>query len=370
MTGRFSLPEDTSPPGAPGMPASSFLAGTFDVIMLPLPMTDELNNAPFFILGCPRSGTSLLSRMLDRHPRLSVPYESHLFNTFYPLLERYGSLAQDGSRRRLVRDILSTDVMHDWDPRLSEEEVLSCIRGDGFGDVVGGVMGAWAARQKKPRWGEKTPHHLGYWREIHTAFPLARFVHIVRDARDVSLSLVAARFGPKTCYGAARHWVRYVESAAEAGRELGEKSFTELKYEDLLSDPEGTLTRLSAFLGEEYSPSMLEFYKGGGSYMTDERNLENLKRPLLLDNVARWEKEMSPGDLRVVEAVAGGHLRRFGYALSLEDPQISAMERLYFEVAAGPARKALAMAKNRKGQRDAWIRFGIRARLLLRRPSG
>lgn len=332
-------------------------------------MTDERDNAPFFILGCPRSGTSLLSRMLDGHPRLTVPYESHLFNTFFPLLGRYGSLAAAENRRRLVQDILLTDVMNDWDPRLSVQDVVSRVRGESFGDIAGAVMESWAALQKKPRWGEKTPHHLHYWREIRTFFPKARFIHIVRDARDVSLSLVAARFGPKTCYGAAQHWVRYLEGAAEAERELGGEFFAELKYEDLLAEPEETLTRLCAFLGEDYSPSMLEYHRGGGSYRTDDRNLQNLRRPLLHDNVARWRKEMSPGDLRVVEAVAGEHLRRFGYPLSLERPRVSTAERLYYEFAAGPARKTLAMAGNRKGHRDAWIRLGIRARLLLYSPS-
>ena len=326
--------------------------------------------APFFIVGCPRSGTSLLSRMLDRHPRLTVPYESHLFNTFSPLLDRYGSLAEPANRERLVRDILSTDVMADWDPPLSAEEVLSRIRGDSFCGVVAAVMDSWAALQNKPRWGEKTPHHLMYWRQIRSCFHRARFIHIIRDARDVALSLVAARFGPKNCYTAALLWNRYLAGAEELKAGVGGDSYLELRYEDLLAEPRETLTSICTFLEEEYDPGMMDFHREGGSYKTDERNLRNLRRPLLTDNAARWKGDMSPTDLRIVEAAAGEGLLRNGYPLSLENPRISGTERTYYRFVSGPLKKAVAMARNRKGQRDAWIRLLIGLRLRLRWPRG
>jgi hypothetical protein len=78
-------------------------------------------HAPFFIFGCPRSGTSLLSRMLNSHERLALPYESHVFNNFYAWLKDYGSLATVDGRTQLIDDILTTDVMQDWRPRLARE---------------------------------------------------------------------------------------------------------------------------------------------------------------------------------------------------------------------------------------------------------
>jgi hypothetical protein len=163
---------------------------------------------PFFILGSGRSGTSLVGRILGSHPDLSVPAESHLFNVVYPFLPYYGDLAQKANQTRLIDDILSTFHIRNWFPPLRREEVLSFVQGDSFGDIVTAVMRAWTQREGKTRWGEKTPQHIYYWRDILHYFPQAQIIHVVRDGRDVALSYMKAKFGPKTVYTAARRWAQ------------------------------------------------------------------------------------------------------------------------------------------------------------------
>jgi hypothetical protein len=157
---------------------------------LPIPKM----NYPFFIFSCGRSGSSLLSRMLNSHDRLAVPYESHLFNTFYPWLIYYGDLKNKKNQVRMVDDILSTDVLHDFSPRLESRQVIDSIERNDFGGVVEAVLSCWARTQQKPRWGEKTPKHINFWRQILRYFPDAKFIHIVRDGRDTALSWIRARF--------------------------------------------------------------------------------------------------------------------------------------------------------------------------------
>ncbi len=103
-------------------------------------MTEKESRQPFFIFGCGRSGTSLLSRMLNQHSRLAVPYESHLFNTFLPILKYYGNLEEKKNRDNLISDILLTDVMNDWEPKLTVNEISKKIRRNNFGGIFEGIL--------------------------------------------------------------------------------------------------------------------------------------------------------------------------------------------------------------------------------------
>jgi hypothetical protein len=128
--------------------------------------------------------------MLNQHPNLAVPPESHLYSTFVPWLEYYGDLAAERNRANLVADIVATGAtgpLQDWSPRLRADEVLARVKGEDFGAVVDAVMRAWAAKQGKTRWGEKTPQHIRYWRRISADFRRSLVIHVVRDGRDVAI---------------------------------------------------------------------------------------------------------------------------------------------------------------------------------------
>ena len=216
---------------------------------------------PFFIIGCPRSGTSLVSRVLDSHHRLGVPYESHIFNIFYPWFEDYGDLADPASRSRLIDDILATDVLGDWQPRPTREQVHAALREASFGGIFDAVLRAWIRATGKQRWGEKTPQHVFYWEAISRFFPEAQVIHIVRDGRDVALSWISARFGPKTVYGAAREWSRYLAAVERLKQTTAPERICEIRYEDLVTAPQAIAMRLCEFLDEDFDPNMLHFYK-------------------------------------------------------------------------------------------------------------
>jgi hypothetical protein len=188
--------------------------------------------------------------MLNQHPKLAVPPESHLYGMFHPWLSYYGSLALPQNRANLVADMVASGPLRDWSPRPRADEVLTHIDGDSFGAVVNGVMRAWAAKQSKRRWGEKKPKHVRYWRQIIADFPNALIIHIVRDGRDVALSMIKARFGPKSMYSCAREWAWYLERMEEVRKARPSKSFFEVRYEDLLEKTERVLGEIFGFVGE------------------------------------------------------------------------------------------------------------------------
>lgn len=325
----------------------------------------DARNAPFFIVACGRSGSSLLSRMLNAHPRLAVPNETHLFDNYYRLLSNYGDLGVARNRERLVDDILSTARMREWSPKVDREQVLSSIKVPSFSGIADAILRSWSEMQNKSRWGEKTPQHLSYWREILACFPDAKFIHIVRDGRDVALSWIRAPFGPKTVYTAAKRWVQDLAQADDLKASVPEQTFLEIRYEDLLQNPEQVLAEICRYLDEEVTGEIFDFYRNPVPYKTDEINLSNLRKPLMSDNKYKWRTEMTVKDLGVFEVIAGDRLSQYGYELALANPAFSRTDELYYRFVESPPRKLLAMIRNRRGQVNALDQVKLKARLLM-----
>jgi hypothetical protein len=317
---------------------------------------------PFFLLGAGRSGTSLLSRMLNHHPNLAVPPESHLYSTFHPWLSHYGSLAVPQNRANLVADIVASGPLRDWSPRLRADEVLAHIDGDDFGAVVDGVMRAWAARQGKRRWGEKTPKHVRCWTQIRADFEGSPVIHVVRDGRDVALSMIEARFGPKSIYSCAEEWKGYLGQVEAIKNSLPPELFFEVAYEDLLENARRVLKETCDFLGERYAPEMLVYYHDTSPYPTDARNRQNLTKPVMVENKQKWRSRMTKDEVRVFEAVAGNTLARQGYTLAIEDPVMSKREKWFLRYLEAPYRRTIGRLKDRKGQRERLLLIGLLSR--------
>ena len=120
----------------------------------------------FLIIGAHRSGTSLLTRILNQHSTLAVPPESFFFNTFVPLRKFYGDLERDENFARLIDDVLSTPKVSGWSPTPTREQILERVAERSMGAVFLALLDTWAESQGKTYWGEKTPHHVFYWPEI------------------------------------------------------------------------------------------------------------------------------------------------------------------------------------------------------------
>lgn len=290
---------------------------------------------PVFIVGAPRSGTTLLQYMLRSHPALSFPTgESHFFIPLFRNAAQYGDL----SRLENVKHVLqamesqSAEFLH-TDLHGLKFDVETLAREfveeghHGMRDIINGIFEKNAAGEKKPRWGDKTPYYVLHIPELLEWWPDAQVIHIVRDGRDVALSMLARRhdFGVYNNYLAAKLWEQFVETGHMMGQRVLGTQYLELRYEDLIRDQKASLEKICQFLGEMYSDDLLEFKKAGTAGKTPL-----LQKSIQKENQDKWKSEMTSWQIRVFESAAGATLEKFGYPLMTKGHRLPLLVRALY----------------------------------------
>ena len=231
-------------------------------------------------------------------------------------------------------------AQREWgDFGLTEDELLDRFRAIGSpdaGDAIRAFFEAYAERVGKPRWGDKTPRYVTRMRLIADALPEAHFVHVIRDGRDVALSVRDRTVKDYTVERVAQRWKEKVSKARRDAPLL--KHYVELRYEDLVLDPEGSLRKISEFVDLPYDDAMLRYHEqaerrlqemarelpeqGGKTRLSVERRMATHARttePPDPERVTRWRNEMSADDQAAFEGVAGALLVELGYEVGGRD---------------------------------------------------
>ena len=266
---------------------------------------------PLFLVGCGRSGSTMLRLMLDAHPDLAVPGESH----FIPGLRR--RFPDPVRRDQLTAALLRTPHFRHW--KVAESSVWGRVQALGspaFASVVEAAFLANADEHGARRWGDKTPAYVHAIPLLHGLWPDARFVHLIRDGRDVALSYRSLHWGPDTVWAAARKWRRDVEAGIRDGQPLGTDHYLETRYEDLVADPKQVLRTICAFADLPFDATMLDPQArlGHPTLAPDGGRAFHARSERAVEAGARaWRTEMSPGDVGRFEAVAGRLLTDLGY---------------------------------------------------------
>ncbi len=295
---------------------------------------------PFpFVVGCNRSGTTLLRAMLDAHPALSVPPEAYF--TLRAL--RPASPAEPFAPAARVAEIESNRSFATW---ALPSRALAGLTTDPPPDpaaLVRAVYRIYAEHHGKPRAGDKTPRNVLHVPTIAAALPEARFVHLVRDGRDVVPSVREHLLGPESLPATIDYWRDRVLAGRRAGAALGPARYLEVRYEDLVADPESVLPDVCRFLGLEYGPAMLD-YPGRADRVIagtwDARRHEGVSRPPTA-GVRDWRATMAPADLRLFDELAGDLLDELGYGRSGLSASASARARARAWRTSAPLRRAL-----------------------------
>lgn len=274
----------------------------------------ESKASPFFIVGVGRSGTTLLRLMLNAHPNVAIPYETHFLDSYAKRREEFGDLSQLCHRKVLVEALLREEMVGKWDYIPSAEEVLNRIQHFSVAGVVEALFDAYAGALGKARWGDKSDY-LDTMHVIADFLPNARFVHIVRDGRDVANSVLRLPWGPRDLIAAADWWHGHVRTARMVGTALGPKRYAEVRYEDLVENPTRELRRLCEFLDLEWAPVMLEYHNAASGFIPEERKSQhlNVDKPLQKNRTYAWRLEMSPARVSVFENHAIESLHAYGY---------------------------------------------------------
>lgn len=268
--------------------------------------------SPLIVLGVSRSGTTLLRVILNRSPGVAIPDESF----FVPLLVRRHGRTIDAER--FLDDVARLPTIREWGIRLADVRVSS---GMATGDAIAAIFEAYAANEGKPRWGDKTPMYMRHLRMLEQLFPTAQYVHLIRDGRDAALSFLQMPEGtftrtwahPRTPGQFACLWSKEVRDARELGLRVGARRYREVRYEELVADPEGVVTTVCDFAEIPFESEMLDY--AGAVDVSAKPHQQRLLRPPT-PGVRSWREDLPPSDARAFEAIAGDLLRELGYDAS------------------------------------------------------
>ncbi len=267
------------------------------------------DDSPIFVLGIGRSGTTLLARMLDRHPEVSIYLESRFLNVM-PADGASGTLASDAAARLLDRigdpaaqgvsraAILQRFATTDRSVRALFDAVLR-LRMEAHG---------------KRRFGEKTPSHFAKIDVLRAWYPAARFVCLLRDPRDAYASFAhspdhaGAGWADRTLLGRCLYWNHYRDAVAAAKRRFPAQVH-EVELTALVRDPDATLRALCAFLGLAYDPRMRAVGENNSSF-AETRDAGGL-RTEVLDRKDR----LRPWETRAIEMLCGEWMQAEGLPL-------------------------------------------------------
>ena len=277
---------------------------------------DDGLGAPFFSFGFERSGTTLLAMMLGSHPALAVPFSTAgMWYRYYDALADYNHLRTKEDTRRLLRHMLADERIGMWDVTFDQAMDFEDVGVANFPSLVQRIHSTYARLKDKKMWGNVDILTLERMDTALSWFPKARFIHIVRDGRDIALSHDSYAYGATNTLECAESWHHKVHTNLKMGAMLDRSQYLVIRYEDLVLETERTLSTLCAFLGVEYSASMLDY-----PHSVAERIPESRRAlwPLITsnprsDNAFRWKQHMSLTRRIVFERSASLLLRRLDY---------------------------------------------------------
>jgi sulfotransferase family protein len=293
------------------------------------------NDRPIFVVGCPRSGTTMLGLMIHAHPRMAMPPESRFLIRTWRHRHEFGDLQTEEQRAALADSITRVGSMIlelGFNRQQLRERILEAP--PTLGSALGTVFQAFAEQHGKVRWGDKRPVYFQEVDVLLRLFPDAQFIHIIRDGRANVASLKRMPWWPYSNISAMSMW-SWSEYCLRRNQErLPADTFHTIRYEALVADPRSVLEKMCDFLGEDFDEAMLE-----PSKVTDvipERKVwhDNLKQDVSTARVEAWRTELEPWEIGLMESVLRRKLMRNGYELSGvgQRPSLKSVRR-YFYVA-------------------------------------
>ncbi len=267
-----------------------------------------MSKPPVFILGVPRSGTTLLRTLLDSHSAIACGPET-------PWLGGH----QPRSVMELWRFLREHEMGYCASYGMSGETATAAARA-----MVSTLMDRYAAARGKTRWAEKTPDNVLHAEFLLELFPEARVIHLVRDGLDVaqSTSVVAdhrrgiseflernlgfgpdapaAENNPLTALLRWSHWNRLI------GDFLARREHLKVRYERLVAEPEAVMRAVMGFIGEPFEPGMLEYAKFAHEFPRWEWGSADVRARggITRERVGRARRELTPLELSVLEPIA------------------------------------------------------------------
>jgi len=291
-------------------------------------------------MGCHRSGTNMLYDMLLSSGGFAI-YRGYL-PIYKIMIPKYGSMASRANRERIVatwfrsKGFRRTGLGRElFSPRIENE----CRSG---GDFIRTVLDTITQQQNAQRWAFYDPDNVLHFRRVKKDIPNALFVHIIRDGRDIALSLKKmGGFAPlpwdrsetSSLVATALYWEWMVRHGRECGR-LYPADYIEVHYEDLITSPRGTLCRLGGFIDHELDYEKIQD-AGLGSLSKTNSSFREEAAKQKINPLGRWKERLAPANIAAIESAVADCLAENGYALSLPiekrriSPRFAMMREIY-----------------------------------------
>lgn len=270
-------------------------------------------NQPIFVLGCPRSGTTLLARLLA-DTIYGSPVETHFITKYYKKLDLYGDLKDKRAFRSLVRDILGERPVMQWNLTVDIDQLYESMAVYDYAEIVNRICMLRVEVNGPMSWGDKTPDYLLDVDILYTLFPDSKYIYIVRDGRDVALSLLDREWGPNNVYGCATYWKACNTDHATLKVLRSSGQLYSLRYEDLLLEADRIVPELYRFLGEE----------------ENAHDIARLVAEIKPTNSNKWKVAMTPSKIELFERLAGNTLDKFGYETSHRERGVNKLSEAWY----------------------------------------
>ncbi|WP_184957962.1 sulfotransferase family protein [Nonomuraea endophytica] len=318
-----------------------------------------MSDRPIFVIGCPRSGTTMLQLMLHSHPRIAVPPETRFLVPAYYRRRIFGDLRVASARQALAQWIATDKNTKFRELKIDKDEyVQESADGPGsLGSVIGTAFRMYADRFGKARWGDKRPSYVKQVDLLLRLFPDAQFVHLIRDGRDCVSSLKEMPWYTLDSFHAVSTWAEAMDAGAKLRKSMPEDSYYELRYEDLTEDPTTEMKKLCHFLEEDFDQAMLSPREAAQVAVPVHKVWHsNTHGEVTKSRVGSWSTRLEDWEIALCEQVLGERLEAMGYELS--GTEKAAKEHV------------LAFQKTMQKRRASRMRKGMRDRInRLREPS-
>jgi len=273
------------------------------------------------VIGSGRSGTSYIQRTLRESMDIGFFREPKFIIPLYRQLHKFGDLDKIENLRQVVEKIHADKHFKHLNQKdhipSSPEEILDRVQEPTFTGILYAVFQLLAEKQDKTRLGYKFPGDVLHITALSQIFPTARFVHTIRDGRDVALSMLKFRWGPSNLYAGCRYWARRTTIGRNDGIPLGDRYF-EFRMEDLLLNTKPVATTLGHFINRDRNPEQVQELV---------KLVNSTKRP---DVAYGWKGKLNKNQRYLCEAAAGETLDACGYTLEFGgDAKISPIQVAY-----------------------------------------
>ena len=282
-------------------------------------MTELHDNRPIFIVGCERSGTTMLRLILCSHKNIALPPQTKYIKKLYKRRILFGDLSKEKNRKKLQEWFYNNHnkrtklIDLEIDRDIIQDELRSA--GNTLGAYLSVILKLYSEKNGKVRWGDKHPYYIKYLSQLYQLFPDAQVIHIIRDGRDAVASLKKMPWWKNNSVYAMLNWQEAIQNGKKALQKYYPNQFMEIRYEDIIDNPQESIHQVCDFLREDFSDDLLKFHKIADksipSYKMDWHS--GAKKEINAMSIGRWSKDLEDWEVSLISKKMKKELSQYKY---------------------------------------------------------